>query len=45
MTKMRAAHHRRSKEAEIRDILKTTILPVDRLRIGSTVAILGLEVG
>ena len=35
---MRAAHHRGSKEAEIRDIPETTILPVDRLRIGSTVA-------
>jgi plasmid stability protein len=42
---MRAAHHRRSREAVIRDILKRTILPVDRLRIGSTVAILSLEVG
>lgn len=45
VSKMRAAHHRRSEEAEIRDILKRTILPVDRLRIGSTVAILSLEVG
>lgn len=38
VSKMRATHHRRSKEAEIRDILETTILPVNRLRIGSIVA-------
>lgn len=43
--KVRAAHHGRSTEAEIRDILETAVRPANRLRIGSAMAALSREAG
>lgn len=43
--KVRAAHHGRSTEAEIRDILEAAVRPPDRLRLGSTLSTLSREVG
>lgn len=43
--KVRAAHHGRSTEAEIRDILEEAVRPANRLRIGSAMAALSREVG
>jgi antitoxin FitA len=36
--KIRAAHNRRSAEAEVREILAETIRPKERLRIGTEMA-------
>ncbi len=41
--KVRAAHHGRSTEAEIRDILEEAVRPANRLRIGSAMAALSRE--
>lgn len=43
--RMRAAMHGRSTEAEIRDILETTVRPPERLRLGTALAELGRRVG
>lgn len=43
--KVRAAHHGRSTEAEIRDILEAAVRPADRVRLGSAVARLSREAG
>lgn len=41
--KVRAAEHGRSAEAEVREILSTTLLPPERLRLGDALAALGRE--
>jgi plasmid stability protein len=43
--KVRAAHHGRSTEAEIRDILANAVKPTTRVRLGDALAALGREVG
>lgn len=43
--RVRAALHARSTEAEIRDILETTVRPRERLRLGSALAELGRRAG
>jgi antitoxin FitA len=43
--RVRAAMHGRSTEAEIRDILETTVRPPERLRMGAALAKLGRRVG
>jgi antitoxin FitA len=43
--RVRAAMHGRSTEAEIRDILETTVRPPERLRLGTALAKLGRRVG
>ncbi|MEO9338860.1 plasmid stabilization protein [Mesorhizobium sp. SB112] len=43
--KVRAAHHGRSTEAEIRGILEDAVRPANRLRIGSAMAALSRDAG
>jgi antitoxin FitA len=43
--KARAAAHRRSAEAEVREILDQAVRPPERLRIGSELAALGRKFG
>lgn len=43
--RVRAATHGRSTEAEIRDILESTVRPPERLRLGAALAELGRRVG
>ncbi|MGE0006748.1 MAG: plasmid stabilization protein [Parvibaculaceae bacterium] len=43
--KVRAAHHGRSAEAEMRDILEAAVRPAQRLRIGSALAALSRKAG
>ena len=43
--KVRAASHNRSAEAEIRDILETTVLPKERLKLGSALQAISQEHG
>lgn len=43
--RVRAATHGRSTEAEIREILETTVRPPERLRLGTALAELGRRVG
>jgi plasmid stability protein len=43
--KVRAAHHGRSTEAEIREILTSAVKPDTRVRLGDALAALGREVG
>ena len=43
--RVRAATHGRSTEAEIRDILESTVRPSERLRLGTALAELGHRVG
>src|SRR3546814_19447354 len=43
--KVRAAHHGRSTEAEMRDILEAAVRPAERLRIGSALSALSREAG
>lgn len=43
--RVRAAMHGRSTEAEIRDILETTVRPPERLRMGTALAELGRRAG
>lgn len=43
--KLRAAHHGRSAEAEMRDILEAAVRPANRLRLGSTLAALSRDAG
>ncbi len=43
--RVRAAMHGRSTEAEIRDILENTVRPANRIKLGSLLVKIGLEVG
>ncbi|MGC4025863.1 MAG: plasmid stabilization protein [Mesorhizobium sp.] len=43
--KIRAAHHGRSTEAEIRAILEMVVNPASRLRLGTALSQIGKEVG
>lgn len=43
--KVRAAHHGRSAEAEMRDILEAAVRPADRLRLGSALSALSRKAG
>lgn len=43
--RVRAAMHGRSTEAEIREILETTVRPPERLRLGTALAELGRRAG
>ena len=43
--KVRAAHHGRSTEAEIRAILDEAVRPADRVRVGSALAALRVKFG
>lgn len=43
--RVRAATHGRSTEAEIRDILESTVRPPERLRLGTALAELSRRVG
>ena len=43
--KVRAAHHGRSTEAEIREILEEAVRPKTRLKIGSALAAFGQSFG
>ncbi|WP_025030092.1 FitA-like ribbon-helix-helix domain-containing protein [Nitratireductor aquibiodomus] len=43
--KVRAAHHGRSAEAEMRDILEAAVRPADRLRIGSALSAVSRKAG
>jgi len=43
--RVRAATHGRSTEAEIRDILESTVRPPKRLRLGTALAELGRRAG
>lgn len=43
--KVRAAHHGRSTEAEIRAILDDAVRPEERVRMGEALAALGREIG
>lgn len=41
--KVRAAHHGRSTEAEMRDILEAAVRPAHRVRLGTLLASIGRE--
>ena len=41
--KVRAAHHGRSTEAEIREILEAAVRPAGRVKLGSLLAAIGRE--
>ena len=43
--KVRAAHHGRSTEAEIREILEREVRPTGRVKLGSLLAAIGREAG
>jgi plasmid stability protein len=43
--KVRAAHHGRSMEAEMRDILETAVRPANRLRLGTALAEMSRTIG
>lgn len=43
--RVRAAHHGRSTEAEIRDILETATRPPERVKLGSLLASIAREAG
>ena len=43
--RMRAARHGRSTEAEVRVILQETVLPAERLKIGSEIHRIAREIG
>lgn len=43
--KVRAAHHGRSTEAEMRDILELAVRPAERLRLGSALSALSRKAG
>jgi plasmid stability protein len=43
--KVRAAHHGRSTEAEIREILASAVKPDTRVRLGDALSALGREAG
>jgi len=41
--KVRAAHHGRSTEAEIRDIIEAAVRPDERVKLGSLLAAIGRD--
>ncbi len=41
--RVRAAHHGRSTEAEIRDIIETAVRPSERVKLGSLLAAIGRD--
>nr|WP_210304871.1 plasmid stabilization protein [Rhizobium sp. BK212] len=41
--RVRAAHHGRSTEAEIRDIIEAAVRPSERVKLGSLLAAIGRE--
>jgi plasmid stability protein len=43
--RVRAAHHGRSTEAEIRDILESATLPPERVKLGSLLTSIACEAG
>lgn len=43
--RVRAAHHGRSTEAEIRDILEAAVRPAERIKLGSMLASIAREAG
>lgn len=43
--RVRAAHHGRSTEAEIRDIIEAAVRPPERVRLGSLLAAIGQDAG
>jgi plasmid stability protein len=43
--RIRAAHNGRSTEAEVRSILDQTVRPAERIKIGSAIHRIALEVG
>ncbi len=43
--KLRAIHHGRSTEAEMRDILDSAVRPVERIRLGSALSALSRNAG
>ncbi|WP_050453541.1 FitA-like ribbon-helix-helix domain-containing protein [Candidatus Burkholderia verschuerenii] len=43
--RVRAAHHGRSTEAEIREILETTVRPPERVKLGAMLASIAREAG
>jgi antitoxin FitA len=43
--RVRAAHHGRSTEAEIRDIIETAVRPSERVKLGSLLAAIGRDAG
>lgn len=43
--RVRAAHHGRSTEAEVREILASAVKPESRLRMGEALAALGQKLG
>jgi plasmid stability protein len=43
--RVRAAQHGRSTEAEVRDILETTVRPPERIQLGSLIASIVREAG
>lgn len=43
--KVRAAHHGRSTEAEMRDILESAVRPENRVRLGTAMAQLSRDAG
>lgn len=43
--RVRAAHHGRSTEAEIRDILETAVRPPERVKLGSLLVSIAREAG
>lgn len=43
--RMRAAHHGRSTEAEIREILEAAALPPERVKLGSLLASIARDAG
>lgn len=43
--KVRAAHHGRSTEAEMREILEAAVRPAGRVKLGTLLAAIGREAG
>ncbi len=43
--RVRAAHHGRSTEAEIRDILEAAVRPPERIKLGSLLSAIGRDAG
>lgn len=43
--RVRAAHHGRSTEAKIRDILETAVRPSERVKLGSLLVTIGRDAG
>ena len=43
--RVQAAHHGRSTEAEVREILKVAVKPESRVRLGDALAALSREIG